>query len=271
MITVRARAVIVGLGLALLPAPGAFATESGTLADRCVAPVGVAWSRVALPNTMRAIRKGQPLTIVAIGSSSTEGAGASAPTRTYPARLAAELRRRLPDRVVTVINKGVGGETASQMLARFPTDVLPYRPHLVIWQMGSNAVLKGVDVATFERAIRDGVRRLKLAGIDIVLMDPQFAPRVVKQPLHRRILDVIRTVASDTKVAVFHRFAAMRYWLNAKTLRMEDVVARDQIHMTDFSYACVARLLADSLVAATDPPEELQSAGDTAIQAAAPN
>jgi acyl-CoA thioesterase I len=70
--------------------------------------------------------------IVAIGSSSTTGAGASDPTHTYPARLAEELRLRWPRLTVRVINSGVGGETAEEMLARFERDVLPYSPQLFI-------------------------------------------------------------------------------------------------------------------------------------------
>jgi acyl-CoA thioesterase-1 len=41
-----------------------------------------------------------------------------------------------------VINKGVGGEMAFQMLARLERDVLPYHPQLVIWQTGSNSCAK---------------------------------------------------------------------------------------------------------------------------------
>ena len=43
---------------------------------------------------------GRPLTIVALGSSSTEGAGASGPQASYPARLEALLRAALPGRTV---------------------------------------------------------------------------------------------------------------------------------------------------------------------------
>jgi acyl-CoA thioesterase-1 len=96
--------------------------------------------KVSLPNTARAIRRGEALVIVAIGSSSTQGVGASDQAHTYPALLAEELRRRWPRLAVTVVNKG-GGETADLMLARFTRDVLPYRPQLVIWQTGSNSVV----------------------------------------------------------------------------------------------------------------------------------
>src|SRR6266700_3780933 len=106
---------------------------------RCSAPDAVTRFTVPLPNTARAIRRGKALSIVAIGSSSTQGVGASDQAHTYPALLAEELQRRWPRLAVTVLNKGVGGERAKQMLARFTRDVLPYRPQLVIWQTGSNS------------------------------------------------------------------------------------------------------------------------------------
>ena len=140
--------------------------------------------KVKLPNTARAIRSGKPLVIVAIGSSSTEGVGASDPAHTYPALLAEELRHRWPQLAVNVINKGVGGELASQMLARFERDVLPYHPQLVIWQTGSNQALKSENIEGYAETLREGISRLKAAKADVVLMDPQFAPRVLARPMH---------------------------------------------------------------------------------------
>src|SRR5215472_6598370 len=124
-------------------------------------PGAVTHFKVSLPNTARAIRHGAPLVIVAIGSSSTQGVGASDQAHTYPALLAEELRRRWPRLAVTVVNKGVGGENAQQMLARFPRDVLPYHPQLVIWQTGSNSALQSGDVQGYEQTIREGIAQLK--------------------------------------------------------------------------------------------------------------
>src|SRR5215470_20343882 len=102
-------------------------------AQRCTAPDEVTRFRVTLPYTARAMRRGEALVIVAIGSSSTKGVGASDQALAYPPLLAEELRHRWPRLIVTVVNKGVNGETVEQMLARFPRDVLPYHPQLVIW------------------------------------------------------------------------------------------------------------------------------------------
>jgi len=239
-----------GLAAALLLAAGAPAGAAPG-APRCDAPQEVVRFKVPLPRTARAIRRGKALVVVAIGSSSTEGAGASSPAHAYPARLAEELRRRWPRHSVVVLNMGIGGETADQMLARFERDVLPYRPHLVIWQTGSNQVIKrGGGLKGYSDTIRAGIKRLQAARIDVVLMDPQYAPRVIARPVHRRIVDSISAAAGDAKVALFRRFAVMRYWIDSKQHRMEDVIHRDKLHMNDTSYRCIALLLADSLAAA---------------------
>jgi lysophospholipase L1-like esterase len=151
---------------------------------------------------------------------------------------------------VTVVNKGVGGERAEQMLARFTRDVLPYRPQLVIWQTGSNQALVGEDVRGYEKTVREGIARLKATHTDVILMDPQYAPRVLGRPLHKAIVDTLSEVANDLKVAVFRRFAVMRYWVTSGQYRMEDIISRDQLHMNDAGYRCIALLLADSLASA---------------------
>jgi acyl-CoA thioesterase I len=217
---------------------------------RCTAPDEVTRFKVKLPNTARAIRRGEALVIVAIGSSSTQGVGASDQAHTYPALLAEELQQHWPRLAVTVVNKGVGGETAEQMLSRFTRDVLPYRPQLVIWQSGTNHALASEDVQGYEKTVREGIARLKAVHTDVILMDPQYAPRVLGRPRHRAIVDTLGGVANDLKVAVFRRFAVMRHWVTSGQYKMEDIISRDQLHMNDASYHCIARLLADSLTAA---------------------
>ncbi len=259
----RRLALGVAMALVLLMVPPARAADE---AHRCTVPDELTRFSVALPNTARAIRQGRALVIVAIGSSSTEGVGASDPAHAYPAVLAEELRRRWPRLAVTVINKGVSGETISQVLGRFERDVLPHRPQLVIWQTGSLAALGAGNVEAYGVAVRDGIGRLKAARMDVVLMDPQFAPRVLARPLHARVVGSIGAAANDMKVAVFRRFAVMQHWVSSGQYTMDEVVSRDGLHLNDVSYGCIARLLADSLTAAAlavPPPEEGAAMPDT--------
>jgi hypothetical protein len=70
------------------------------------------------------LKSGEPITIVAIGSSSTAGSGASSSAASYPSRLAIELTQRFPGHPITVLNRGVGGEEIGDMLKRFDTAVI---------------------------------------------------------------------------------------------------------------------------------------------------
>src|SRR5262249_11575954 len=242
--------------VAMLLLCAAASASTAQPALRCSAPDAVTRFKVTLPNTARAIRHGKALTIVAIGSSSTEGVGASDQAHTYPAQLAEELRRRWPQLAVTVVNKGIGGDTAPKVLARFPRDVLLYHPQLVIWQTGTNHALTSEDVQGYEHTLREGIAQLKAAHMDVILMDLQYAPRVLGRPLHAAIIDALSRAADDLKVAVFRRFSVMRYGVTGGQYKIEDIITGDQLHMNDTSYGCIARLLADSLASAalTTPP-----------------
>src|SRR4029077_189008 len=134
---------------------------------------------VALSRSAARIDQGSLLTIVAMGSSSTQGVGASSPSLSYPSRLQQELRERLPTIEIRVINRGIGGQDVAEELKRLDRDVVAEHPDLVIWQVGTNAVLRHDDLAADEELIRGGVSLMKEEGIDVVLMDLQYARRVL--------------------------------------------------------------------------------------------
>src|SRR5208283_5098270 len=80
--------------------------------------------------------------IVAIGSSTTAGEGS---IKAYPERLLSLLQAEYPKANIAMVNKGIGGQEAPIELQRFDTDVIPEKPDLVIWQVGTNAVWQGPD------------------------------------------------------------------------------------------------------------------------------
>ncbi|HXY90486.1 MAG TPA: SGNH/GDSL hydrolase family protein, partial [Xanthobacteraceae bacterium] len=77
----------------------------------------------ALPHLAARIAQKEAVTIVALGSSSTAGAGASSADFTYPARLEVELKARFPGIPIRVLNRGVGGEDVKEMNDRMERDV----------------------------------------------------------------------------------------------------------------------------------------------------
>jgi acyl-CoA thioesterase I len=224
-------------------------TPSGP-SPKCAAPKEYLALEQPLVRTALSLASGEPLTIVAVGSSSTAGAGASSPAASYPAQLEAELKARYPGVPITVLNRGVNGEDAKQMLARFEETVLAEKPDLVLWQVGTNAVLRDHALAGEAPLIREGVRRLKAAQADVVLIDAQYAPKVIAKPDAAGMVALLGTTARDEKVGVFHRFAIMQHWSTVDGVGFDQLLSPDGLHMNDWSYACVAKLLAGSIVEA---------------------
>src|SRR5262249_35675462 len=213
----------------------------------CDAPPGFVRFDIPLKRVAERISAGQPVTIVAIGSSSTFGTGASSPAMSYPSQLAVELRALLPHTSITVINRGVNGETAQEMLARFDRDVLAEHPDLVLWQVGSNAVLLGRPIAPTGLLIAEGLRQLKVVGFDVVLIDPQYAPKVIATHDEYDVdlmVALISRASRDMNINLFQRFALMRYWRLTKELPFSAFLSKDELHMNDWSYGCIAKLLA---------------------------
>jgi acyl-CoA thioesterase I len=218
--------------------------------EACSAPSEVTRLEQSLVRTAARIAQGQPLKIVALGSSSTAGYGASSASQSYPNRLQSELRLLLPERDIVVVNRGVNGEDAEEMLARLQRSVLAAHPDLVIWQVGTNAVLDGYPIARERALIRRGVKRLIDAGIDVVLMDLQYAPVVTEKPTAARFVELLDKLGRDARVGVFRRFAIMRYWNEGQKLPFHVFVKDDGLHMNDWAYDCTARLLASAILEA---------------------
>ncbi len=204
---------------------------------------------ITAPGFAAAVARGGEVRIVAIGSSSTAGAGASLPWRAYPNRLEARLRASLPGPVFTVMNRGAGGEDAPQMIGRLERDAIDERPDLVIWQLGANAALRSMDRESFSRFVQQGLLRLRQAGIDVVVMDNQRAPRIAARPGHQAydamLAEAARSVAG---VSLFSRGALMDAWA-AAGVPNEALLVSDGLHHNDRGYACIADALAAALLA----------------------
>jgi len=215
----------------------------------CQPPKGANKTMGSLPHVASRLVAGDPVVIVAFGSSSTQGYGSTAPEFTYPNRLAAQLRRKYPTADITVINAGKGGEDASEMMKRLQTAVIDLRPDLVIWQVGTNAVLRNLDPGETAKLVEDGVTRIQAVGADVVLIDPQYSPRVNEHAESAgRMTKLLGYVAQLRKVGIFPRFAVMKDWHEGQSIPIENFVISDGLHMSDWGYACFAQLLGDDII-----------------------
>jgi GDSL-like Lipase/Acylhydrolase family len=200
-----------------------------------------------------------PIKIVAIGSSSTAGEGTVAP---YPGRLETALRLRYPGRAIDVINRGKSGEEAPEEFKRLDHDVIGQAPVLVIWQVGTNAIFHdGYDLYDVAAAIDAGLKWLSGLAMDVVLMDLQYAPAILKPGKiagTECMVELIAEVAQKASVNVFRRFALMRHWNKDRNVPIEQMINTDDpdhLHQSDWCTNCVVQafdaLISDAVARAT--------------------
>ena len=186
------------------------------------------------------------LDILAIGSSSTEGIGASGPGQTYPARLEAELEGA-GGFDVSVRNAGIGGEVAAKTLPRLLSALKSGWPRLVIWQVGTNDAITGVDVGAFRATVEKGIAAAKAAGVPIVLVDPQYTTIRTDDVRYEKYVAIIDQIGDDRHIPVFSRFAMM---LRAGAQHAVAWLSGDGLHMNDHGYKCLAHALAVAIESA---------------------
>jgi hypothetical protein len=119
----------------------------------------------------------------------------------------------------------------------------------VIWQVGTNAVLRDLDPAETGKLVEEGAARIQAAGADLVLVDPQYSPKVTERAESAsRMIRLLRKVAALRHVGVFPRFEVMREWHEKRALPIDSFVTEDGLHMNDWGYACFAQLLGDDII-----------------------
>jgi lysophospholipase L1-like esterase len=266
---ISAAAVAAAIGLAVTPllVPGQMrsaaaapeAIPGGAAASMGLQPacrVVASQDRLDYPlaRVSRHLESDRSIKIVAIGSSSTAGAGASSPEAAYPTRLEAELTQHFLWQDITVLNRGTNGEEVPDMLARFTTSVIDEKPDLVIWQMGTNSVLRDRPLDPKATLLHQGLARLKAIRADVILVDPQFAPKVIARPEAEGMVAQIAATAKEQNVDLFHRFAMMRRWYQTDHMPFDAFVSPDGLHMNDWSYGCFAKWLGAAIVEAATRP-----------------
>ena len=128
----------------------------------------------------------------------------------------------------------------------------------MIWQLGTNALLTDWIGRTSALSFSRGVRDITDTGADLIVMDPQFAPKVLA---HRRAEEFVRLIDDAALQAGARHFSVdselMRFW-HDNNLGFEQFLSPDQLHMNDWSYRCLADALAYAIVRSLLVPKRRQ-------------
>jgi len=200
-----------------------------------------------LPHLAERLGAREPVKIVAIGGASTTGLAAGSSELAYPHRLQETLAHWYPSSPITVVNRGVPRQTAQQMLERFPSDVFPEDPVLVIWETGTTDAVRGVGVDDFAATLQTGIDDLKARGIDIMLVDMQFSHSTATVIDFERYLNALHRVGDVNDVNVFPRFEMMRYWSEQNVFNFDGVSKDERASLAASVYECIGKKLAETI------------------------
>ena len=193
-----------------------------------------------------------PVTILAIGSSTTSGEGASSPDHNYPERLHAFLRSAWPDSPIRMINKGVSGDTTAMMLPRLRQALKDTDFDLVIWQVGSNDAINAGDAAALSSAMDQGIEAVLDSGSDLLLLDQQYVERWNDKQSWEHYVAAVEIGAKNKAIAVLSRYRSMKRLHGRDLPALAGLLTSDQIHMNDKGYACLAEAIGRSIQTIVD-------------------
>jgi acyl-CoA thioesterase I len=194
----------------------------------------------------RAVRANKNVKVLAIGSSSTVGVGASSPAASYVANLETSLEGSLKGMNFDVVGRGMSGEVAEGAADRMKREVEETKPDLVVWQVGTNDAIRHVSIDGFKTCLKKALAWLAENRIDVVLIDPQYGAVLTKDEYYERVVTAIAEVARESRVLLVDRFEAMRELQRDRGDTF--YLTSDNLHLNDRGHRCMAEQLARAIV-----------------------
>ncbi len=215
--------------------------------EACQVPDYLVHPEARLPRVAAEVKRENRLEVLVIGTGSSQLAGSQGAATSYPARLEAALRKRLPGVAITLRTDVQSRRTAAAMFDGFAKALLDAKPRLVIWQTGTVDAMRGVDIDEFRNTLEQGLAAIAKAGADAVLMNMQYSPRTESMIAATAYIDSMRYVAQHLDVPLFDRLAVMRHWSESGAF---DFTVSDKSELAERVHDCLGRLLADFIIEA---------------------
>ncbi|MBV9469591.1 MAG: hypothetical protein JOZ57_10150, partial [Abitibacteriaceae bacterium] len=175
--------------------------------------------------------------IVFLGDSITDG-------NTYP-QLIRQALGDAAEPIPTIINAGVGGDTARRMRQRLKRDVLVHHPTLVILSAGINDALNKVSPADYEADVTAITDQLQLANIPLLILTTSIlGPNNAEAETRLANYDVI---LHRLATAHGYRVAEVKKLMQEARDNGESLLEDDGVHPNFRGQQLMARAVLDAL------------------------
>jgi hypothetical protein len=222
----------------------------------CEVPADLlAFGDSVLEKVAAAVKDDKKLDVLVVGSGSSSLASPDGAAIAYPARLEASLREKLPGVAVSVTTSLQPKRTAEEVAEALPALATERKPNLLVWQTGTVDAIRAIHPDDFRNALDEGISAIKAAGVDAVLMNLQYSPRMETMFPTAPYLDNIRAVAQQQDVPLFDRYAIMHNW--NETGQFDLSHSSRSFALAKGVHDCLGRALASLVIAAArlDPAE----------------
>lgn len=206
------------------------------------------------------------LKIVCFGDSITywynPSAGGAQIANPYPAELQTKLRLWYNNNNITVVNKWVSWDKASDLVARYDTDVVAQTPDLVIQMIGINDSNNSVTIGTFTSNLEELWKKAYLNGITTIFVTPTPIKRETTGAGNNNYrlwfyAQAVKSVADKFKIPIidmYGEFESIFNWGNTYTVWNFLPVSWDTLHPTQAGY----NLISDIILADIIPCERVR-------------
>lgn len=191
--------------------------------------------------TIEKLKSETAVTIVGIGDSLTYGWMVSVG---YFERFEDMLRSKYKNCNLTLVNRGIPGDTAHGGLYRLDTDVIIHNPDAVLIQFGLNDAFSGCPVQQYEKNIQAMIDRIsnETAAEAILLTSVALMDRGMER-ISSQFYDVLGTLAEKNNITIVRVHEYMRRKIN-EGLLFRDLIQFDGVHPNDAGH----RLMAEAVM-----------------------
>jgi acyl-CoA thioesterase-1 len=232
---------------------------AGTEPDgACGAPDEFVTSGASLAQLAAAVAAGGPVDILAVGSATTVGSLTAAGEHSasqggaFPWYMVHALHAALPSVEFRITVRGGRGMTAEEMLPLIDAALKQQRYPLVLWQTGTVEAVRGLQPDGLLDVLHTGAERVRDAGGDLVLVDPQFSRFLRANTDLDPYENVMQQVATMPGVALFHRFDLMRAWANDGRIDLERAPKAGRDKALEELNACLGKALSRFVLSGLD-------------------
>lgn len=251
----RRLASVILLCALIAPASLSRAGEPGGV---CGAPQEFVTASASFTELGAALATKAPVDVLAIGSATTVGSVTSTGEQSasqggaFPWHLVRALHAALPAIEFRLTVRGGRGMTAEDMLPLIDSALKQRHYPLVLWQTGTVEAVRGLQPGGMLDVLHTGADRVRAAGGDLVLIDPQFSRFLRANTDLDPYENVMQQVATMPGVALFRRFELMRTWANDGRIDLERTAKAERDKVLDELNTCLGKALARFVLSATD-------------------